>query len=252
MRRQLLSNIIILSFIATVVLLSGCSSSKNIEVKDSSSLHVSRKEFLENLQSSISQKSDTVESYYAKKISVASDGIPMYNSLNATLYFTDAKLVSKFYLPFPVVEVAKVRFEEGIFSLYSKPLNKNISKALPAELLTVFKSAFIGVVPPVYKYLGDSDFSKFRIYVELDRFVMQRSNGSYNVKISVNADYTLHSIDIDNGVMELSFESSEYGMESGINVPHFITLRSNAQNNDLKADLTIKSIKLNSSTQLQY
>lgn len=233
--------------------MASCSSSNKIEVKDKSTISTSRKDFFASLYKSIDDKQNSVNSYYSKKIQFAADGIPVYSSVNAQIYIKgNDLLISKVYLPFPVVEVAKLKVGEGIFLLESKAADKNIATKLPNTIVPILKSAFIGAIPQVYAIFGDKDYSKFQLYIENDHYILVRRNTLYSVEITINSDYSLNSIDATYQGHKLNMKCSNYKSVDGISIPHTIDLSTNIENRDLEAKLTVKTVSLNSSNKLEY
>lgn len=255
MRNVLLNRILLVTSLLVILLFDGCKSHKNIVVTDDSSLTSSRKEFFENLYSSMSFKTQNIDSYYSKKISISADGIPVYNSVNASLYFNkDNYLVSKLYLPFPVVEVFKVMISEGNLKADSKMLNiNNVSKPFPAEFNSLLFSAFCGKVPEAYKFLNETDFSKFNLYIEGNKYVLYRKlNASDSIKIIINNDMSISSIIAYNDSYCLTFECSKYTKIDGFDIPMFLNVCLTKDNSVYKAEITVKSASLNGNTKLDY
>lgn len=239
--------------LTSLLILDSCRSSKNIEVRDSSTIASSRKEFFDNLYSSMKSKTEGINSYYSRKLSVASEGIPLYNSLNAQLYMTsDNHIVSKVYLPFPVMEVAKVKIDNGSLTFDSKPLGKNGSFDCPSKFVASIRAAFLGCVPDVYTYFGESDFSKFTLYILNDRYVLYRKSSQFEVNIVINSDYTLHSLSSVGNDINLNFSCDNYELTDGFTIPKNIVISSLLNNAQYEAKISIKNIVLNGNSKIEY
>lgn len=253
MQSRLLNRFFLVGALGLTLLVSSCSSSNKIDVKDKSTISTSRKDFFASLYKSIEDKHNSVNSYFSRKIQIAADGIPVYSSVNAQIFIKGNELViGKVYLPFPVVEVAKFKIGDGLFLLESKAADKNIANRLPKSVVPILKSAFIGAVPEVYALFGDHDYSKFQLYIENDKYILVRRNTLYSVEMTVNSDFSLNSIDASYQGQKLNMKCSNYSSEGGVSIPHTINLSTTVEKREIEAKLTVKSVSLNSANKLDY
>lgn len=251
MRRRLLNSYLLV--LLALLLLNGCRSSKNIEVRDDSIISTSKSEFFANLNNSLDQKA-SVSSYLSKKVTISSDDIPLYSTLNMQLYLRDDNyMVSKVYTPFPVLEVLKMKYESGSVIYESKMMGINNSKSFPNEFISFFKYCLIGSVPKAYLIFGDTDFSKFSLYVQNNKYVLSRSNSSLNLSIYINSDYTLSSITADyTGGLSFNAICQDYSFVDGYNIPKKLSFDFSSNTHKIKADLSIKNILINSQSKIDY
>ena len=236
------------------VMISACESSKRIKVSDDSTLVSSRKEFFDSLYNSINYKRQNINSYISKKVTLVSDKIPIYNSLNASLYFaSDSIMVSKLYLPFPVIEVAKFRIVNSFFEASSKTENSlNLYKSVPDDLLPNLCSIFLGSTPESYKLFDEADFSNFSLYIENNKYVLYRKELFIELKIVINQDMSLHSFYGVYDNISLSVKCSDYSLFSNFNLPKTLDISLNQGTNQYNLVLNIKNIQLNSALKLEY
>ncbi len=236
-----------------VIILNACSSSKKIDVRDDSTLISSRKEFFERLYSSIEQKQNGISSYYSKKINVSSNSIPLYNSVNAAVYIgSDSIFVSKVYLPFPVVEVAKLQIYNGFLMYESKVANKDGIKTFPDDMLPLMRSSIIGNVPQAFKFFGDNDFRNFTLYIENNKYVLYRADQFVSIKIIINDDMTLSKVNANYMGMSMIFDCSDYTNVDNFMLPKSMNLAINQGNNNFDFKINVKNITLNGSAKLEY
>lgn len=253
MHRKLLNKIRYISFFCVVILLfNACESSKQISVTDDSSLVSSRKEFFDNLYKSISLKENNIDSYLSKKMSISSNDIPIYNSLNASLYISNDTLISKAYLPFPVIEVGKVMISDGFMFFESKVANKNEIKTFPDNMLPLIKSSILGSVPKAYNYFGDDDFSKFNLFIEKNKYVLYRKDDFVEVKIIVNSDMTLSELYANYSGMSMFFTCTNYDTFDSYLLPKTMNLGIYNGNTKFDFKINIRNITLNSLVKLEY
>lgn len=238
-----------------VFVLGSCTSNKNILVKDDSSLSSSRVSFFNSLNDSITSRNNSIHSYYSRKINISADGIPLYKSVNASLSIdNDNNIKSRVYLPFPVIEVAKISITSDRLIAESKPLNVyyNTDKYIYV-IKHLIKSSLIGSIPEVYNLFGDNDFSKFDVHIENNKYVMSRFvTDNKNIRLIVNSDMSLSSINavIDN--INLSFDCSNYSRIDGFDIPLSILIRLNNGKDDFKAQISIKYVSLNTNSVVDF
>lgn len=236
------------------ILISACESSKNIKISDDSTLVSSRKEFFDSLYQSISYKHQNISSYISKKISLSADKIPVYKSINASLYFAmDSIMVSKMYLPFPVVEVAKFRLDNAFIEASSKAESSlNIFKAVPSDLLPNLCSVFLGSVPESYKLFDEPDFRNFNLYIENNKYVLYRNEQPIELKIVINQDMSLSYFKGIYNNISLLVECSDYNIFSNYKLPTTLNISLNQGKMKYDCKMNIKNIQLNSNLKLEY
>lgn len=236
----------------TLMLLTGCGTSKKIEVKDNSTLSRSRSEFFDNLEKVMEAKDKGIKTYYSKRISVAADGIPVYNSVNTALFFENkGEIIAKVYLPFPVVEVGKLRLNNGVLDFNSKALGSNDTKKLDNRLDEIFKAAMLGVVP---KFIHEQAKRKYEMFIENNKYILEYKIADKILKIEINKDYSLSMVEmLENNQVVVKFVCDNYTDVDGYMLPKKLYIKySRSAQQSIDADMTVKSVELNGDTKLEY
>jgi len=241
--------------LVSILIFSSCSNSRYLSVNDDSYLSSSKEFFYRTLKDSMNYRYNNIKSYYSKKTSISADGIPLYNSVNATFSIDSTdNFASKIYLPFPLIELGRIKISPKFLYANSKQLNISINTdRFPNSILFLIKSALYGVVPEAYHFFGENDFSKFNVYIENNKYVLskQASLTSF-INIFINPDMSLSSLNACFDNIFLSFDCSKYTTIDGFDIPLSLNLHLNNGNDDLKAQISIKNVSLNNYTSLDF
>lgn len=150
-------------------------------------------------------------------------------------------------LAFPPVSVGTVTIGPKSATLSSKYLSKEQTVRLPEFANAVLQAAMLGNLPPVYKYFGESDFSRFEIYLNADdTYELSRAERGVSVRIGVHgADRTLAYARVTYGHYDVAVDVAGYRRFDGHLLPSEVKVEAREPDSSVsKLDIEISDVTL--------
>lgn len=233
MRSNLISYILFL----VLVVLSSCSSSSKIEVKDGSSLSSSKTDLFQKLDSVYKYRFDNIISYTNRaKIEVNFEG-STYHLNGRVNAVTDKSLKATLSLPFPPVTVGSLDLTSKYMTASSSYANIDVDRSVPEFLLSVANSTIYGAMPID---LLNKHFTLTSIYIKNSRYHLAYSGPYSTVAIfQVDSQYRIAQVSVSSPDFTCELFSSEFQRINKHNLPSNIKVVFTSPK--IKGGVTVKS-----------
>lgn len=233
--------------LAASLALGSCRSSRIESGSANSSLSTRRSEVLDLLAEA--ERRVGVTAYKAKNAKAAvvlkgGEGVKVRANIS---FATGGETTLAARLAFPPVSVGTVTVGPRRATISSKYLGNEKSVALPDFANAILQAALLGNLPPVYRYFGESDFSRFAMYLNADdTYELSRSETGVSVKIGVRgADKTLAYARVGYGKHDVSVDVAEYRRFDGNLLPSRVKVTLREPDSSVsKLDIEISDVTL--------
>lgn len=232
--------------LAASLALGSCRSSRIESGSRNSSLSTRRSEVLDLLAEAESRV--VVTGYKAKnsKAAIVWRGNSVKVKANVS-FTTGGETTMAARLAFPPVSVGTVTIGPKSATVSSKYLSKEQTVRLPAFANEILQAAMLGNLPPVYKYFGESDFSRFAMYLNADdTYELSRAERGVSVKIGVSgADRTLAYARVTYGNYDVAVDVAGYARFDGRLLPSEVKVAVREPDSSVsKLDIEISDVTL--------
>lgn len=232
--------------LAVSLALGSCRSSRIESGSRNSSLSTRRSEVLDLLAEAESRV--VVTAYKAKnsKTAIAWRGNSVKVKANVS-FTTGGETTMTARLAFPPVSVGTVTIGPKSATVSSKYLSKEQTVRLPDFANEILQAAMLGNLPPVYKYFGESDFSRFAMYLSSDdTYVLSREERGVSVKIGVSGvDRTLAYARVTYGNYDVAVDVAGYARFDGRLLPSEVKVAVREPDSSVsKLDIEISDVTL--------
>lgn len=233
MRSSFISYILFL----VLLVLSSCTSSSKIEVKDGSSLSSSKTDLFQKLDSVYKYRFNNIKTYTNRaKIDVTFDGSSYHlnGRVNAA---TNKSLKASISLPFPPVTVGTLDLTSSSISASSSYANIDIERSVPDYLLSVANATLYGALPVD---LLNKHFKLSSIYIKNSRYHISYTGPYSTVAVfQVDSQYRIAQVSVSSPEFTCELFSSDFQRVNKHNLPSNIQVVISSPK--LNGGVTVKS-----------
>lgn len=243
-------NRLFILFILSVLTVS-CVSTKRIPTHDKSSLSLTRKELFSKLDSSFASYNKP-NNFYSRVATIDVTGLPV-PALKSNIYIkTDEQLVAHLSIPFPPMQVGKVRLGMRNFQIRSGLAGIDTNVSFDSELLPYIQSVFLGQIPFICHFYGEKDFQNFDVYIQNNRIVLRRLGSSISTQIELDSQFKLSAMQIARKNDYINIECTDYKPIDNFLIPHTMQIIAAVGGNSYKATISHRNISLNQKKTLSF
>lgn len=243
---RLISRACIVLALTASLTLGSCRSSRIESGSSNSNLSTKKSDVLELLGEA--ERRVEVTSYEAKNAKTAVTYKDGNVKVKANIAFsTGSETTMAARLAFPPVSVGKLTVGPKSATLSSKYLGADKTVKLPDFANEILQAALLGNLPPIYKYFGDKDFSRFVMYLNPDdTYELTRSEAGMKVAIGVNGvDKTLTYVRVLYGNLNVRLDMISYRRFSGRLLPSEVKVQAREADSPVtKLDIEISDVNL--------
>lgn len=231
------SSIISYILLFVLVVLSSCTSSSKIEVKDGSSISSSKTDLFQKLDSVYKYRFDNIKTYTNRaKVELNFEGSSYHLNcrVNAT---TNKSLKASISLPFPPVTVGTLDLSSSTISASSSYVNLDIERSVPDFLLSVANATLYGALPVD---LLNKHFKLSSIYIKNSRYHLSYTGPYSTVAVfQVDSQYRIAQVSVSSPEFTCELFSSDFERVNKHNLPSIIKVVISSPK--LNGGVTVKS-----------